>query len=85
MSRLLRGVRSIGDVINRLGKPDRRYGPTRYNVTDKTIWHARDIRRSLQYFALAKTLNVEVVECMDGKVRVGYWAKEKVSLKKSAR
>jgi len=77
LDRLLRGVQSVDAVVKVLGRPDKRYRAIRFPAREKAIYGYQDIKRSLIYFRLAKTVDVDVQEYDDGKIGISYVPKLK--------
>ncbi len=75
LERLVAGIKSIEQAIEKLGRPDAEDGP----VSDHFYWKAERLpvgyRRCLCYKRLAKSVDVQVVEWSDGKLDVKFLAK----------
>ena len=62
----LRPAANIGDVVKILGEPDRSFGPILHDIKKQTIYGLRDVKQTLEYTALAKTVALAVQEHEDG-------------------
>jgi hypothetical protein len=79
----LAGVKTIDEIIARLGEPDLDFGATSFKAEDKAIYGYKDVIRSIRYERLAKTLTVSAQELEDGALQIFYTGKVKEAEKES--
>jgi hypothetical protein len=70
----LRPAAKIRDVVRILGEPDRRFGPILHDIKKKTIYGLRDVKQTLEYTSLARTVALAVQEHEDGTITTLYYA-----------
>jgi hypothetical protein len=69
------GLRTIEDVIAKLGPPDAQYGPYRVPDLDTEIYGAKDIVRGWRYTTRWPSLNVSIQEDEHGRLTFSYGGK----------
>jgi hypothetical protein len=68
----LQGVKTLDEVIARLGEPDIDFGATKIKDEDKAIYGMKDVIRSIRYNRLAKTIELTAQELEDGNLQIIY-------------
>lgn len=64
----LKNINEIEDIIKIFGLPDKEHDYKKVSKTDKRIYKLKDLKRTLVFNSIAKTLNLIVQEDEDGKV-----------------
>jgi len=64
-------LKTISQVLEVLGTPDEDHGALVNDPIDRKIYGTRDVRRTLTYTRLWKSLNAVIQETEDGKIQAG--------------
>lgn len=73
----IKSATKIDEVLKILGEPDERRGPSIIDPQKKRIYGMRDVKQTLIYTSLAKTLDLIVQEYEDGEIILAYAGKLK--------
>jgi hypothetical protein len=74
----LKNINKVEDVVKIFGTPDKKSGARKVNRADREIYELKDLKKTLVFNSIAKTLNLIVQEDENGKVSYFFAGKPKM-------